>query len=86
MVSTGINLNGRTHRYVFARDTMLIAVSHRGKVMEPYVRLFMVAVVLVSMLLDDKLRHIDLICSMNFLKVMMFAEWIGQLCLQASPV
>ncbi|GFU76215.1 NACHT domain-and WD repeat-containing protein 1 [Trichonephila clavipes] len=60
MVWAGIMLNGSTHLYVFARDT-ITAVRQRDEVLKPYVCLSICAVDPDFILMDDNARHIELI-------------------------
>ncbi|GFV71814.1 hypothetical protein TNCV_946261 [Trichonephila clavipes] len=56
------------------------------EVLEPYVGLFTGAVDPDIILMDDNARHIQLISSMNFWKMRIFAESIRQLDLQISSI
>ncbi|GFU87825.1 hypothetical protein TNCV_963811 [Trichonephila clavipes] len=55
-----ITLDGRTHRYVFARGTVT-AVMDRDEILEPFVRLFTGTVGRDFNLMDDNPRNIELI-------------------------
>ncbi|GFV84266.1 DDE_3 domain-containing protein [Trichonephila clavipes] len=83
IVWAGISLDGRTFHYVFARG-IVTAVRSRDEVLVPYVCLFTGAVSPDFISADGNARHVDLMCSMNFWKVRIFAKRIGQLDLQIS--
>ncbi|GFT99497.1 hypothetical protein TNCV_3239441 [Trichonephila clavipes] len=85
MVRAGISLDDHTHCYVFARGTES-TLRYRYEVLEPYVCLYLGPVGLDLLLRNDNARHIETFRSTNFWKATIFAEWIGQLDLQASSI
>ncbi|GFW08881.1 hypothetical protein TNCV_3474351 [Trichonephila clavipes] len=52
MIWADITFDGRSHRYVFVRDTVT-AVRNRNEVLEPCVRLFASAICPDFILMDD---------------------------------
>ncbi|GBM73355.1 hypothetical protein AVEN_37604-1 [Araneus ventricosus] len=85
MVWAGIMLDGRTPLHVFERGTVT-GVRSRDEILEPYVRLFRGAVSPEFILMDNNARPHRALLVDEFLKVRIFAGWIGQPDLQTSTL